>query len=99
MSGRAILKQPKGNEGSSASTIKVPNSAIFTDNLNHTYVWVIDPKSHTVHKKPVKIDEANKGDFAIILEGLAPGEWVVTAGSSFLSEGQQVKMAEERTKP
>ena len=29
-----------------------------------------------------------------VLSGLEPGEWVVTAGVSYLSEGQKVKLME-----
>lgn len=95
MSGRAFLAQPKGNI---SNTFKIPKSAIFTDNGHATYVWVLDPKTQTVHKKAIKIDENNKSDSIIVQEGLDSGERIVTAGTSFLIEGQKVKLDAEPIK-
>lgn len=95
MSGRAVLQVPKGSKPQHA--FKVPKSAVFTENLNKFYVWVVDPKTNTVQKKSVVLDQKSRGDFALILEGVSAGDWVVTAGTSFLSEGQKVKFDPELT--
>jgi RND family efflux transporter MFP subunit len=89
MSGRATLEQPSGEQ--KAPTYRIPKSAIFSDNLHATNVWMIDPATETVRKTPVKLEEGNKGDFALVTEGLKTGDRVVTAGTSFLNEGQKVK--------
>ncbi len=96
MSGRAFLVRPSENL---SHTFKIPKSAIFTDNGRTTYVWVVNPNTQTVHKKALKIDESNKENTIIVLEGLFNGERIVTAGTSFLIEGQQVKLDEELSKP
>lgn len=93
MSGKAVLQQAKVKK-----SINLPKAAIFSDNLNKTYVWVFDPGSQTVRKHTVKLEENQRGDFASIQEGLKPGDWVVTAGTSFLSDGQKVKLAGEPAK-
>lgn len=95
MSGKAILpiatKQTK--------EFKLPKSAIFTDNLNNNFVWVVDPATQTVHKKPVKLVNNGNQDYATVLEGIKTGDWIVIAGTSFLSENQKVKLAEEQARP
>lgn len=96
MTGRAFLARPNGDL---SNTFKIPKSAIFTDNGRATYVWIVDPHTQTVHKKAVKIDESNKGNIVIVQEGLASGDKVVTAGTSFLIEGQRVKLDAEQPKP
>lgn len=96
MSGRAFLAKPNGNL---SNTFKIPKSAIFTDNGLANYVWIVDPNTQTVHKKAVKVDESNKENIIIVLEGLITGDRVVTAGTSFLIEGQRVKLDVEQSKP
>jgi len=94
MSGQAIIRRPKTEIG---HFFAIPKSAIFTDNLNLTYVWLIDSNMQTVHKKDVKL-ENYLGDCVFVKEGLSDGDWVVTAGTSFLSEGQKVRLDVEQTK-
>lgn len=96
MSGRAFLSRPNENLN---HTFKIPKSAIFTANGLVTYVWVVDPSTQTVHKKAVKVDESNKGNIVLVQEGLSSGDRIVTAGTSFLIEGQQVKFDMEQSKP
>lgn len=96
MSGKAYLLQSKENL---KNTFKIPKSAIFTDSGKLTYVWVVDPKTQTVHKKTIKVDESNKGNAVIVQEGLSPEDIIVTAGTSFLIEGQRVKLDTEQPKP
>lgn len=92
MSGRAFLNQSTSH---SSNTFKIPKSAIFTLDGYVTYVWVIDPSTQTAHKKAVKLSDADKGESVIVLEGLTSGERIVTAGTSFLQEGQKVKFDAE----
>lgn len=96
MTGRAFLAKPNENL---SNTFNIPKSAIFTDNGHLTYVWIVDPNTATVHKKAVKVDESNKGNSIIVQEGLANGDRIVTAGTSFLIEGQKIKFDVEQPKP
>lgn len=93
MSGKAVVSQ-----NNTKMSIKVPKSATFSDNLNNVYVWVFDPGSKVVHKQRVILEEYQAGDAASVQEGLKPGDWVVTAGTSFLSDGQKVKLAGDPAK-
>lgn len=96
MSGRAFLAKPSGDL---TNTFKIPKSAIFTDNGVVNYVWLVDPHTQIVHKKAVKVDSSNKENIIIVREGLATGDRIVTAGTSFLIEGQRVKLDVEQPKP
>lgn len=96
MSGRAFLNRPNENL---SNTFNIPGSAIFTDKGDATYVWIVDPNTKTVHKKAVKVDANNKGSSIIVLEGLTTGDRIVTAGTSFLREGQQIKFEGEPSHP
>jgi RND family efflux transporter MFP subunit len=95
MSGKAFLTQSMEH---AANTFSIPKSAIFSENGQTSYVWVIDPNTQTVHKKVIKIDAATKGDSIIVQEGLNPGDRIVIAGTSFLLEGQKVKFDVEPPK-
>lgn len=95
MSGRAFLNQPDNSSNSYA----IPKSAIFSDNGQATYVWVVDPNSQTVRKKAVILDLNRKGDVDFVTEGLDSGDRIVTAGTSFLVEGQSIKLDVEQPKP
>lgn len=88
MSGKAFLTQSMEY---GANTFKIPKSAIFSDG-HATYVWAVDPNTQTVHKKAIKINEATKADQIIVQEGLNSGDMIITAGTSFLLEGQKVKL-------
>src|SRR5262249_34160510 len=86
MTGQATMPQPQTDE---KQIFILPKSAIFTDNLHLTYVWIVDPNSQTVHKQEVKLEPTHE-NCVHVLDGLKNGDWVVTAGTSFLSEGQKV---------
>lgn len=99
MSGKAILQLPVSSKGTQTAMFRVPLSAVMTDSLGHSSVWMINPKEKTVHKKEVKILEGNNENNALISEGLTAGDWVVVAGTSFLSEGQKVIINSEPSGP
>jgi RND family efflux transporter MFP subunit len=75
--------------------IVIPVSAIFSPEENTTsYVWVFDEQSATVSRRAVVTGELS--DHGVpVEEGLTPGEWVVTAGVSYLAEGQVVRLLED----
>jgi RND family efflux transporter MFP subunit len=59
-------------------------------------MWVVDPRSTAVSLKPVTVERYTRDSIAVI-DGLQPGEIVVTAGAQLLRAGQKVEIAE--TKP
>lgn len=71
--------------------ILVPPVALAGSAGGERFVWVVDPKTSTVHKR-----EVTTGDFTSrglqIKSGLKPGELVVIRGVHRLQEGQKVRV-------
>jgi membrane fusion protein, multidrug efflux system len=78
--------------------IDVPSSAVFSSDDKKTfYVWVIDEKTNTAHRREVKVGKL--ATVGIRLEdGLKPGEWVAAAGVHSIHEGQKVRILNEAGK-
>lgn len=78
--------------------IRVPLSALLRKG-EQTMVWVFDPKSSTVQSTPVTVAGPNGND-ALLSNGLAPGQVIVTAGAHLLQAGQKVRLlADEPPRP
>ncbi len=75
--------------------LTVPIGAVFTpDTQQQSYVWLVDEQNQTVSRRSVKTGAiASLG--LTILEGIEPGDWVVTAGVHSLREGQRVRLMTE----
>jgi len=93
MAGRASPKGPPPPELAGAGFI-VPDTAVFTlpDDAK-TLVWVLDAAAGTVHLREIRTGPVTRFGLTV-LDCLAPGEWVVTAGVHYLKEGQQVRRLE-----
>jgi RND family efflux transporter MFP subunit len=86
---RAKLPQSAGKTG-----ISIPASAAFAgSDINVTNVWVIDPESKVLGRREIKTGAPTSSGL-LITEGLEAGEWIVTAGTHSLSEGQQVSIVD-----
>lgn len=72
--------------------IRLPLTAIV-DREGGRQVWVVDPKTSSVAARKVKLGSA-QNDSALVVEGLAGGETVVSAGVHMLQPGQRVKLTE-----
>lgn len=87
----AELPQARLKEG-----IPVLPSAVFsTDDTQQSYVWTVDQSTGAVSKKPVTVDRFTQHS-VMITDGLAQGEWVVTAGVHSLVEGQKVRILSQQ---
>lgn len=73
-------------EGSTA--IRLPLTAIYNKD-GQALVWVVDGKTSQVATRPVKLGSA-QDDKVLVVDGLAGGETVVTAGVHMLHAGQKV---------
>ena len=98
MAGKATGEGPEEGEESEPIGKTVPVNAVFSpDDIDKTYVWIIDEKS-----KQVKKQEVTKGkltDYGILItEGLDTGVWIATAGVHDLREGMEVRILEEKAK-
>ena len=83
------LSTARRSDSTTANRKSVPLTAITSDGVS-SYVWVVDEESMIVSRREVTVAEGI-GEFAIVTEGLYPGDTIVTAGASFLSEGMQVR--------
>ena len=79
-----------------ASSIAIPLSAVYTpqNQLDHSLVWLVDEQSATVKSVPIRLGQTLAGE-RIAVEGVAPGQLLVSAGVQRLAEGQSVRLPEE----
>jgi RND family efflux transporter MFP subunit len=77
-----------------ADSMQVPLAAI-TDRGKGPGVWVLNEKSSTVAFRPVRVLSMDSED-AVITDGVKPGEEIVALGAHLLSEGQHVRVGEEK---
>lgn len=77
-----------------AARVEIPVSATFTQgSAGQTFVWIVDEQSQTLSRRAVKTGALTDRGIAV-LEGLEPGEWLVTAGVNSAKEGQKVRILE-----
>jgi RND family efflux transporter MFP subunit len=94
MAGKASAKGTPPPEVEEAGLV-VPDTAIFMPPADtKTYVWVLDPEAGTVHRREIRTGNLTRFG-PMVLDGVAPGEWVVIAGVHYLAEGQKVRLLEE----
>jgi RND family efflux transporter MFP subunit len=68
-----------------------PHAAVVRiDNEEQAHVWVYDSENGKVTKRPVILGRVMDEGIEVI-SGLSPGDYVVTAGVSFLKDGMQVR--------
>ncbi|MEZ0296908.1 MAG: efflux RND transporter periplasmic adaptor subunit [Candidatus Methylacidiphilales bacterium] len=89
-------KESESSEESAtaASPVEVPLAAVH-DAGNGPGVWVLDAQTSTVSFRRVRIGRLGE-DTAVLVQGLAPGERVVSLGAHLLREGQHVRTAEKQ---
>ena len=75
--------------------IRLPSHAAFADESGAAHVWIVDPSTMQVDRRPVQLGELTGGDVEI-LEGLTEGDQVAISGVSQLRTGMQVRRFEAR---
>lgn len=90
MSGKAVLKLPRPEAGTEVS---VSQNVICHSARTGDYVWVIDPATQQVSRRPVKMSGLMPGGSVRISQGLEPGELLAASGLRFLSEGMRVEIS------
>lgn len=94
MTATVSAQLPNLQEGTTAFII-IPASAVFATAKGDSAVWIVDLKSHKLVLRKVKV-AGLMGDKIQISQGIHPGERIVTAGVSFLQEGQEVSIMENQ---
>jgi RND family efflux transporter MFP subunit len=75
------------------SGIEVPTAAVFADDASaseQSYVWVVDEETRSVLRRPV--ETVRFSALGVLVQGVEPGERIVTAGVHSLREGQTVRI-------
>jgi len=80
--------------GAVSSGYAVPAQAVVSERPGSCSVWVIDERAMTVHRRDVTVGALTDGAVCLT-SGVEAGELVVTAGASYLKEGQKVRLLEE----
>jgi len=81
-----------------AEKFMLPTAAVFAAedealDSKQRYVWLVDPKSMQVSKQAITVGKlSNQG--IEVLSGLETGHKIISAGVSFIQEGQKIKPLE-----
>lgn len=75
--------------------VRVPVEAV-AERDGKSVVWVLDAQQYTVQPQVVVTGDVT-GDVVLVVQGLKPGQEIVTAGAHTLNPGQKVKRYQERT--
>jgi membrane fusion protein, multidrug efflux system len=73
--------------------LRLPPSAILASD-GKTFVWLVDPASHTVTQREIRSAQDEDGSVRVTA-GLEAGARVVTAGVHSLTEGQKVRVDQD----
>ena len=68
-------------------------TALVEADGDHAYVYVLDANGEVVHRRNVRLGNAD-GDRIAVSEGLAAGERVVVEGGAFVNDGEHVIVAD-----
>lgn len=86
MTAGVLLKSASAGDG-----FVLPLTSLYQKGAD-TALWVIDPATHTVNLKPVKVGVYRETEVTV-LSGINAGDVVVTAGVHKLTPGQKVRLA------
>jgi len=93
MAGSATAENVELPEQLQRKGVEVPANAIFSpddEGSKKTYVWIVDEKTSTVHRREVTTGElTDRG--GTVVTGVQAGERIAIAGVHMLREGQEVR--------
>jgi RND family efflux transporter MFP subunit len=75
----------------------VPPEAVWSDQGRGRFVWILNPRTMTVHARRVETGALIRGGL-VVRKGLEPGEQIVIRGVHRLRDGQQVSLMEEKSR-
>lgn len=93
MAGTATI-QAQLPESAGKGGISIPATAAFASaDIKITNVWVIDPEAKILNRREIETGELTTSGL-LVTGGLKEGEWIVTAGTHSLSDGQAVTIVD-----
>ena len=81
-----------------ATTLRLPMSALQRDAKGATAVWVVDPATQALRMTPVRVGPLGQ-ESVPVLSGVRATDWVVAAGGHLLREGQVVAPVDRENRP
>ncbi|WP_066967066.1 efflux RND transporter periplasmic adaptor subunit [Microbulbifer sp. Q7] len=78
-------------------TQRLPMSAITADGAE-AYVWRMDPENFTLHKVAVTVARYGH-ETAEVISSLSPDDWILSAGTQLVQEGQRVRPVDRQNRP
>ena len=90
MTGKIIVDLYTENREEGATPVSVPSNAVAADVDGNPYVWVVNPATMRVTKRPVEPGELS-GSAVPILSGLSGGDIVVVSGVNSLTDDMLVR--------
>jgi RND family efflux transporter MFP subunit len=87
--------QREGEDRAGYQGFMIPIAAAFPEADDRFSVFVFDPETSTVKKRPIRMGGVGGNDVAVF-EGLQEGEIIATAGVSFLRDGESVTLLDEQ---
>ena len=90
MTGKVIVDLRAEKRVTGDGAVSVPSNAVVADEDGNPYVWVVDPSTMRVAKRPVEPGELS-GAAVSILGGLSGGDVVVGSGVNSLTDGMLVR--------
>lgn len=75
--------------------LTIPQIALCHRPTEGAFVWVVDPSTQKVSKRPVSVGDLLPQSRVIITSGLTPGETVAVSGLRFLSDGDTIAIADQ----
>jgi HlyD family secretion protein len=88
---RGQTVQTKLTLGDSSKAVLIPNGAFFND-TGGNWVFAVDRSGNGATKRQVHLGRRN-ADFIEVLDGLSPGERVVTSSYSGLTDKEQLSFS------
>jgi RND family efflux transporter MFP subunit len=89
----ATVTAPKLKDSLNQQSRLVPVDAVFADESGNNHVWRVN-ESMQVEKQAVAIGSVT-GESIRILDGLSPGDKIVTAGVNYLQPGMKVRQLKD----
>ena len=74
--------------------IRIPTSALVADPDRSFFVWVFDPQTQLVEKRPIQVGTVD-GRGIEVHDGLRDGELIVASGASHIQSGMRVRVLGE----
>jgi RND family efflux transporter MFP subunit len=92
-----VFAEVFASETGNTLTVDLPLSAVVAGASKQATVWIVDEDSMTVSPKSVTTGLLTSNSISV--NGLEPGERVVTAGAAFMREGMKVTLLQTGEQP